>query len=563
MATILIVDDEQPVRKVLTRYLEEAGHACQAVPNVLGARDALDSRAFDLILSDINMPDESGMELARHVAAYHADTPMIMVSVMDNPDLAKKALDSGVYGYIVKPFTRNIVLINVENALQRHRLEVEKKVYLESLEEAVRQRTKSLMNQLTFLQDLIDAIPSPIFYKDRDEKFKGCNRAFEEMTGFPREAIIGKTPFDIVPEDLATISTETHRQLFRSPGTIITYEYDMVYPDKTVHNLLVNKATYRDGNGNPAGQVGVMVDITEKAQMERELRQAQKLESIGQLAAGIAHEINTPTQYIGDNSRFIQEATADLLDILKAYGKLLDAAKTDAPLGDLIADVEEKCESADIAYLQEEIPQAIEQTMEGVSRVSKIVNSMRQFSHPGTGKKTPVDLNQALEATINVARNEWKYVADVETDFDPKMPPVNCMAGEINQVFLNLLINAAHAIGEVCDDGKKGKGVIRISTARNNGCATVTISDTGSGIPESIQQRIYDPFFTTKIVGKGTGQGLAIAHRVIKERHSGSISFETREGHGTSFIVRLPLKAPENNEIIESEVNHEDHARRG
>ncbi len=561
MATILIVDDEQPVRKVLTRYLEEAGHTCQAAPSVRDAREALTNRDLDLILSDVNMPEESGIDLARHVAAHHPDIPMIMVSVMDDPDFAKTALDLGAYGYIVKPFTRNIVLINVENALQRRRLEIEKRAYLNRLETSVRQRTKSLSNQLTFLQDLIDAIPSPIFYKDKNEKFKGCNRAFEEMTGLTRDAIIGKTPFDVVPEDLAAISTKTHQGMFHSPGTVITYEYDMVYPDQTVHNLLVNKATYRNGDGNPAGQVGVMVDITEKVQMERELRQAQKLESIGQLAAGIAHEINTPTQYISDNSRFIQEATTELLNILKTYDNLLSAAKAGAPLGDHITEVEKKCESADLAYLQEEIPLAIEQTREGVSRVSKIVNSMRQFSHPGTGKKTPVDLNKALEATINVARNEWKYVADVETDFDPRMPPVSCLAGEINQVFLNLLINASHAIGDVCEDGKNGKGIISITTSRNNGWAMVTIADTGPGIPEEIQQRIYDPFFTTKSVGKGTGQGLAIAHRVINERHQGSISFETGEGQGTTFIVKLPLNTPENNETTTSEVNHEDHAR--
>lgn len=562
MAEILIVDDEAPVRKLLRRYLEDAGYDCQEAPDVATAKRQLDAHAVDLILSDITMPGESGMDLIRHVTTHCHHTPMVMASVLDNPALAKEALELGVYGYIVKPFTRNIVLINLENALQRSRLEREKIAYLNKLETKVRKRTESLRNQLTFLQDLIDAIPNPIFYKDKQGKFQGCNSAFEEMIGLSRESIIGRRASDFLPHDLVTISEETDSRLLLTPGKI-TYEYDMIYPDHTPHNFLINKASYHDLSGSAAGLVGVMVDITERIAMERDLRQAQKLESIGQLAAGIAHEINTPTQYIGDNTRFIQEATDDLLGVLAAYAGLLAAAKTGAPLKDHIDAVERQIEAADLDYLQEEIPLAIEQTLDGVSRVGKIVTSMRQFSHPGTGKKTPLDLNKALEATITVARNEWKYVADLQADFDSRLPPVDCLPGEINQVFLNLLINAAHAVGDAYDNGKKGKGVIRIVTQRDDGWATVSISDTGGGIPESIHQRIFDPFFTTKAVGKGTGQGLAIAHRVITEKHKGAISFETQPGHGTTFIVRLPLENQGDRDFTATEANHENHDRRG
>jgi signal transduction histidine kinase len=175
-------------------------------------------------------------------------------------------------------------------------------------------------------------------------------------------------------------------------------------------------------------------------------------------------------------------------------------------------------------------------------RVSKIIRAMRQFSHSGTGRKEQVDINQALQSTITVAHNEWKYVAELETDFDSGLPAVPCLPGEINQVFLNLLINAAHAIGEQTEDGKRGKGTIRISTRSNNRSAQIRISDTGGGIPESIQQRIFDPFFTTKPVRKGTGQGLAIAHSVITEKHAGTLSFETGDGKGTTFIIELPME---------------------
>ncbi|MBW1802964.1 MAG: PAS domain S-box protein, partial [Deltaproteobacteria bacterium] len=284
-------------------------------------------------------------------------------------------------------------------------------------------------------------------------------------------------------------------------------------------------------------------DITGRKNLESQLAQAQKLESIGQLAAGIAHEINTPTQYVGDNTRFLQDACKDMKRVLDGYGRLFEAVKKGVVTDSLIKDVERVLEEADLGFLTEEIPTAIRQTLEGVARVSKIVLSMKEFSHPGGDEKTAVDINRALESTITVARNEWKYVAEMETDFDPDLPPAPCFPGELNQVFLNMIINAAHAIADVMGEGNNGKGKIRISTRNHGDSAEIRFSDTGSGIPENIQHRIFDPFFTTKAVGKGTGQGLAISRSVITEKHGGSLSFETERGKGTTFIIELPLEA--------------------
>jgi PAS domain S-box-containing protein len=666
MTEILIVDDEPQIRTLLTRYIQSAGYECVAAEDVDAAKKILKNSAFDLILSDLTMPGESGIDLIRYVNANHPGIGVVVASVIDNPEEVRQALELGVYGYIVKPFTRNIVLINVENALRRMRLENERLAHLDKLESLVRRRTKTLNDQLTFMQTLIDAIPSPIFYKNREARFQGCNSAFEVLVGKTRKAILGKPADEVIPNLLSDISHETDRILLREPGKV-TYEYDVTYPDGSKHNFLLNKATFQDAGGNVAGLVGVMVDITDrkaaeealrlseekfrrivenigigvalissdarilemnrqmrewfpdaepgkptlcyrqfrnrsqnkpchgcptmeamatgrvcettqypaensekrcfriiaspipdrtgkinaaielveditqKDALERELRQAQKLESIGQLAAGIAHEINTPIQYVGDNVRFLEDAFEDLCAVLKAYARLLDTARKDLASQDIVKEVETSVEAADIPYLSEEIPSAIEQTLEGVQRVSKIIGAMRQFSHPGTGRKEQVDINQALQSTITVARNEWKYVADLETDFAGDLPPVPCLPGEMNQVFLNLLINAAHAIGELTNEGKNGKGIIRISTRSKNGSVQIRISDTGGGIPESIQTRIFDPFFTTKSVGKGTGQGLAIAHSVITEKHAGNIRFETGDGKGTAFIIDLPV----------------------
>ncbi len=294
--------------------------------------------------------------------------------------------------------------------------------------------------------------------------------------------------------------------------------------------------------GSAIGQFMERIQAEEERKvMEVQLRHAQKLESIGQLAAGIAHEINTPTQFIGDNVRFLESSFGSLKNVYRQCEHVVRAAKQQAVTSELIAQAEEAAARADIDFLMGEIPNAIRQSLEGVARVAKIIRAMKDFSHPGTGEKTPLDLNRAIETTLTVAGNEWKYVASIVTDFDPLLPPVRCLPGELNQVILNLIVNAAHAIADVVGDGTKGKGVITASTRRCDDWAEIRIQDTGTGIAEKIRHKIFDPFFTTKPVGKGTGQGLAIAHTVVVDQHNGTLTVETEPGVGTVFIVRLPL----------------------
>jgi signal transduction histidine kinase len=206
-----------------------------------------------------------------------------------------------------------------------------------------------------------------------------------------------------------------------------------------------------------------------------------------------------------------------------------------------IQDVAAAVKGVDTGYLLEEIPKAIDQTLEGVTRVAAIVGAMKEFSHPDTKEKIPLDLNHAINSTITVARNEWKYVAEMKTEFDPSLPLVSCLPGEFNQVILNLIVNAAHAIADVVNKGGPKMGTITVQTRNCPEWAEIRIQDTGTGIPKKAQSRIYDPFFTTKEIGKGTGQGLAIARTVIVVKHGGSIHFETEEGKGTTFIIRLPF----------------------
>ena len=297
----------------------------------------------------------------------------------------------------------------------------------------------------------------------------------------------------------------------------------------------------RDDQGEVQGIVCVAQDNTERKQLLCELAHAQKLESVGQLAAGIAHEINTPTQYVGNNTRFLKEAFGDMSSVLNKFEKLLQAAKDGTMDEQLVAETEATLEQADVEYLTEEIPQAIDQSLNGVERVAKIVRAMKEFSHPGSEEKSLVNLREAIETTITVARNEWKYVAEMVTDFDPALPTLSCLPGELNQVFLNLIVNAAHAIGDALGDDATERGMITVGTRRDGEQAEIFVRDTGTGIPEDVRAKVFDPFFTTKEVGKGTGQGLTIARSVVVDKHGGSIECETQQGKGTTFIVRLPI----------------------
>jgi signal transduction histidine kinase len=280
-------------------------------------------------------------------------------------------------------------------------------------------------------------------------------------------------------------------------------------------------------------------EVEARAHAELELRQAQKLESVGRLAAGIAHEINTPVQFVGDNLQFAREATADLVALVAIYRDAFRAIEGGASAADLapaLAAAEERC---DLDYVAEHLPEALAQSETGIERITAIVRSVKDFAHPDRNEVKLVDLNAAVQSTLTLARFEYKDVADVVTELGV-LPLVACNGGEINQVILNLVVNAAHAIGDgVAAGGPRGR--IVVSTRDGDDCAVVQIRDTGIGIPPEIHERIFDPFFTTKPLGRGTGQGLAIAHAVVR-KHGGSLTFASEVGVGTTFTIRLPVR---------------------
>jgi PAS domain S-box-containing protein len=387
----------------------------------------------------------------------------------------------------------------------------------------------ALAHERTLLRTMIDLIPAFIYAKDVGSRFIAMNTALARNMGTVADDAIGKTDFDFFAPELAKKFYSDEQALLKSGQSIIDLEepgFDKVTGQP--RTVVTSKVPLRDVNGEVIGIIGVGFDITERKFAEQRFAAGERLESIGRLAAGVAHEINTPIQFLNDSIFFIREAMQDLL----AHNAKLTAMLPTPP------EVDE-----DLEDLKADLPPALDRVADGLARIAEIVRSMKEFSHVDQGEMSPVDLNRAINSTLVIARSEYKYVAEVVTEFDADLPRVTCHGGQINQAVLNLVVNAAHAIEDVVK-GTPEKGVITVKTYLENDFAVISIADTGGGIPEGIRKRIFDPFFTTKEVGKGTGQGLSIAHSALKA-HGGKLEFETEIGKGTTFYVRLPLTPAE------------------
>jgi two-component system, NtrC family, sensor kinase len=387
---------------------------------------------------------------------------------------------------------------------------------------------------------VINSVPTILIGLDTSGRITQWNLAACETFGYVSADVRGKRLLEC---GITWLDSDIEKQFESWMSAKSNYRVDNIRFQKDGEKRLLGFTVtpVEFANKNSSAVLIIGADTTERKAMEEQLRQAQKLEAIGQLAAGIAHEINTPTQFVGDNTTFMKDSWDPISHLLMEARQMQQNAALGTLDAGLIASFEKSWAAADVDYLQLEIPRAIDQSLEGIQRVANIVKAMKEFSHPGSENKKAIDINHAIETTITVARNEWRYVADVKTSFDVELPFVPCLAGEFNQAILNLIINAAHAIGDVVGDGNKKRGLITVSTRRDGEWAEISVEDTGTGIPEGIKSRIFEPFFTTKDVGRGTGQGLMLAHAVIVKKHNGKIWFASEEGKGTTFFIRLPL----------------------
>jgi PAS domain S-box-containing protein len=515
---LLLVEDNAADARIVERHLKDAGLNTVITDWVQSASEAaarLQTTEFDLVLLDLGLPDASGLQALRALRAIADMTPIIVLTGSDDYKQGLSAVREGAQDYLEKRRVNAGMLSRIVS------YSVERSSFHRDLLRATRR-----------YQDLFNNVPVGLFTANKDGDLITANRACAQLLGCVSAPLKVRVNF----LDLFNDPSQRAHFLDKVTNRVDVTGWEAAITDIGGNELhvLVNAAPLTDNNGY-AGFEGSVTDISmlkqtreERDRLEDNLRQAQKLEAIGQLAAGIAHEINTPTQYVGDNLRFLKESFGELDSIL---GQLVDMGGE--PAGKMLAD-------ADFDYLKEEIPRALNQSLEGVDRVAKIVRAMKEFSHPAR-EKTATDLNRAIQSTVTVASNEWKYVAEIEMDLDTNLPAVHCSPAEFNQVVLNMIVNAAHAIADVVGDGGNGKGKIRVRTRTEGELALVEISDSGCGMPPHIQQRIFDPFFTTKEVGKGTGQGLAIAHNVIVDKHGGTIKVTSTPGQGTTFHIRLPI----------------------
>ena len=378
---------------------------------------------------------------------------------------------------------------------------------------------------------------------------ESCNSASCDMLGFECEELVGSN-FQILLPDIKDESWERVLRDSLATGKPLekgVRELTARRKDGTRVPLLVSLSDFATDTGRL--YTAILRDLSEQKRLQCELSQAQRLEAIGQLAAGIAHEINTPMQFLSDNIEFLSDCSNRLFEVVDGYQENLFSGAAQKPWAERKRELSEMIERNQFNLIREQVPQAIAESLEGIQRVIHIVRAMKEFSHPGNEQKVGVDLNNAVSSTATIARNRWKYVAELELDLDPDLPTLNCVPADINQVLLNLIVNAADAIAEKVGEDGAEKGQITVRTGTDGENIVVEVEDTGCGIPDDIRNRIFDPFFTTKDVGKGTGQGLAICYNVVVNKHQGTIDVLSTPGIGTTFRVLLPRtpKTPSGN----------------
>ena len=503
-------------------------------------------RPYPTAFVDMRMPPGwDGLETINRIWQLDPDLQVIICTAYSDYSLEtiiEKLGHSDRFVILRKPF--DVVEVQqLANAMtEKWRLLRQTRTQMENLEQTVSCRNEQLDQSHAENETLLASITAAIIGLDQHGRVLRWNRA--------AELLFNRRTAEVIGHPLYECGLHLDWTSIRQAIQLCSVARETI----ELHNLPYRRADGRDGLldlsltpnrsdfNHRLNLVILASDITQRHALETQLRQAQKLEAIGQLAAGIAHEINTPTQYVGDNTRFLKDSFESIANILRSHEQLLAAAKTGTLSPALLTNADATLAANDLKYLFDQIPTAIRETLEGIERISRIVRAMKEFSHPGTKEKVAADLNKAIESTTTVARNEWKYVADLELDLDPQLPLVPCLIGEFNQCILNLVVNSSHAIADVLKEKLGTKGLITVSTRLDGDHVEVRVADTGTGIPEAVRPRIFEPFFTTKEVGKGTGQGLSIVYGSIVRKHGGTVRFETETGKGTTFILRIPLK---------------------
>ena len=496
-----------------------------------------------LIMIDYILNETDGLEVYQKIRNSGFQQPVVMVTGQSSDDIASQTILSGVEDYISKnSITPDSLKLTVLNACEKHKLHEKMNQQKNELEQCVDQRTVELATANLYNKQIVDAIPSILICLDGNNRIFGWNNIAEQVFGLSLAEVANK---DIsacsIPWSWHTLENDIGNCRESKEVTILD-DISFIRSDGNDGTLSLTLNIFNTHATSSDGILIIGTDLTERKSLEYQLNQSQKLEAIGRLAAGIAHEITTPTQFISDNTRYLINKVGKFAAIFQDYNNILDRLQNSSISFDLSESIQQIKDQYDTDEIIDEFSSALSDNLSGIERLTQIIKAMRELSHPGSGKKVNVDINHSIENTVTITKNEWKYVAEVKTDLDQTIPCINTFTGEIEQVLINMIVNASHAIADVTENGLKGMGVINISTRYHDDYIEIQIRDTGCGIPEKARDKIFDPFFTTKEIGRGTGQGLAIAYDIIVNKMKGAIDCESETGHGTTFTLKIPCE---------------------
>lgn len=541
---ILIIEDDLKSANLLKKMLFDVcdwTYEPVTSKSLQDANECLELYSFDIIFLGLNFIDSSGLIAIEELCHKKLKSIIIVVTSEADESRLNQALQSGVHDYLVKGqynkfYLKKSILYSL--SLQKKEEQLTKRIV-----EAEKKNEKHKESENLF-RLLYEALSIGVFIVNSEGVCKQINTAYENVLDASTQECKEKKWFDWIHPDYKKDIFEKwsellgHGKLFNTESIVVTTKGDE-------RNVSIGFFVFTHSGG--VLYVGTIEDITHRKESSNaheclgsELQQAQKLESIGTLAAGIAHEINTPLQFVINTTTFLTKATDRLLKLIASYRSLLSSCDPGEGTSAAIDQARILEKKAKLSFLEKEIPLSLTQAREVTDRAAKIVRAMKDFSHMGDDKMAREDINKAIESTVTISKNEWKYVSKLETKLDPNLPVVECLIGDIKQVLLNLVVNAAHAIGDVAKDGQLG--TITVTSYYQNDSVFITVEDTGSGIAEDIRDKVFDPFFTTKKVGKGTGQGLSMSYQTIVEKHKGQLSFDTQVGKGTKFTVRLSIE---------------------
>ncbi len=540
---VLIVENDEEIRHSILHALENchlSDYLCRLAGSLTEAETLLAEEDFELLLADMMLPDSLGVETVKALrSATRNRLPIIVLTGSENSELAMQCMQFGVQDVLHKrDFTQELLCRMIRFSIGRKQLEVR------------------LQEQVEVTKNVIATIPHFVFWKDMDSIYQGCNAQFSEAGGLDSPSdIVGKSDYEMAwTKEEADSYRRCDSQVMDNDSPMLNIEETQEQADGNTMSVLTSKVPLKDEAGEVIGILGIYLDITERRRLEQNLEertislekanakllasqdqlvQSEKLASIGQLAAGVAHEINNPVGFVMSNLGTMAENMNTIQQLLDSYQGLVDRLdkEADAKHRNLVEEITKFKDEEDLGFILEDTHQLLAESLDGTKRIQEIVQNLRTFARLDDSQVQPVDLNLGLESTLNIVWNQLKYKCTVNKKYGD-IPDLCCHPGRLNQVFMNLLVNAGHAIED--------KGEITIETWSSHEEIHVRISDTGHGISSDNLSKLFDPFFTTKAIGKGTGLGLSVSHGIV-QKHGGRIAVSSEVGEGASFTVSLPL----------------------